>query len=274
MIAEGTSSRASLTPPLLALLGNPRLRDRIRIALRMGASSQVLGDVISAADWHQLRLLAAHHPGSPVVIDTLWENPPQAVEDAAVGQTANSRWLTVIWYAPVDPASRCRLSSARITLGTHLLPGGNDDFEAIDAAVLKNTDAARVQRLREDTKRVADPAAFEMFDHALDLATGPCTVSDLAGRVGRTRRTVELRCVALGIPAPRALIALARIFSVHRLAEWSQQPLTAVARALGFSDRSNYRRLVRGVLGRAPAEIQQLGGSDYVARYIVRRLGR
>ena len=207
------------------------------------------------------------------MIDTSWESPTRSAEDTASVHAADPPWLTVVWYAPFDRANRLQLSRAGITLETHLLPGGGDDFLAIDAAILRSIDAERVHRLREHTKRAADPAAFEMFDHALDLATGPCTVPDLAARVGRTRRTVELRCVGLGIPPPRVLIALARIFTVHRLAEWSHQPFSAVARALGFSDRSNYRRLVHGVLGCAPWEIQQLGGSDYVARVILKRLG-
>ena len=155
-----------------------------------------------------------------------------------------------------------------------MLPSVNDDFDAIDAVVLRSIDAQRVHRLREEAKRTADPAAFEMLDHSLDLATGPCTVPDLAARVGRTRRTLEGRCVGLGIPSPKRLIALARIFTVHRLAEWSDQPFSAVARALGFLDRSNYRRLVRGVLGCAPSMIDRLGGSDYIARDILKRVGR
>ncbi len=207
------------------------------------------------------------------MIDTLWESPTRPAEDMAGVHTADHPWLTVVWYAPFDRANRRQLSRAGITLETNLLPGGGDDFLAIDAAILRNVDAKRVHRLREHTKRAADPAAFEMFDHALNLATGPCAVPDLAARVGRTRRTLELRCVGLGIPPPRVLIALARIFTVHRLAEWSHQPFSAVARAIGFWDRSNYRRLVHGILGYAPSEIHQLGGSDYIANVILKRVG-
>lgn len=180
--------------------------------------------------------------------------------------------LPVIWYATCDQASRLQLRRAGIACESHLVPSVSDDFDAIDTAILRSIDAQRVHRLRARAKKKADPVAFEMLDHALDLATGPCTVPDLAARVGRTRRTLEGRCAGLGIPTPRGLIALARIFTVHRLAEWSHEPLSAVARALGFPDRSNYRRLVRGVLGCAPSTIQRLGGSDHVARAILTRM--
>lgn len=265
--------RTSSKPPLLALLANPRLRDRIRIAFRLGVSSQLLGRVTFAADWRQLDSLAARHPGSPALIDTSREGLSRSTRDAQGERDDDLSSLPVIWYGPFDQASRWQLSQAGIICETHLLPNVDDDFEAIDTAILRSIDTPRVHRLRGHIERVADPATFEMLDHALDLATGRCTVPDLAARVGRTRRTLELRCVRLGIPSPRVLIALVRIFTVHRLSEWNHQPFAGIVRALGFSDRSNYRRLVHGVLGCAPSEIQLLGGSDYVARIILERLG-
>lgn len=256
------NSRISSKPPLLALLGTPRVRDRIQIAFRMGASSRVLGRVAFAADWRELDTLVRQHPGSPALIDTVHECMKRYAGESRGSLADNRSSLPVIWYAPCHEASRRQLSRAGITCEGHLLPSVNDDFDAIDAVVLRSIDAQRVHRLREEAKRTADPAAFEMLDHSLDLATGPCTVPDLAARVGRTRRTLEGRCVGLGIPSPKRLIALARIFTVHRLAEWSDQPFSAVARALGFLDRS------------APSMIDRLGGSDYIARDILKRVGR
>ena len=180
--------------------------------------------------------------------------------------------LPAICYADIDQAFRGQLRTAGISFEAHLLPGINDHFEAIDAAILKSIDAQRVRQLRERVRRAAHPAGFEIFDRALDLATSPSTVPDFAARVGRNKRALERRCVALGIPSPKTLLSLARIYTVHRLAEWSHQPFGAVARALGFSAPSNYRRLVRGMLGCPPSLVQRLGGSDYVARVILQRL--
>lgn len=264
---------ASPKRPLLTLLGNPRLRERVRIAFRMGASSQVLGQATLVTDWRQLSALAARHPGSPVLIDAFHEGPRRPAGESAQMGADNRSALPVIWYAPLNQAYPRELRRAGITVETHLHPGVNDDFQAINAAILRSIDARRVHRLREHAKRVVDPAAFEVFDHAIHLATGPCTVPDLAVRVRWTRRTLELRCAKLGIPAPKRLISLARIFTVQRLAEWSNQPSGTVARALGFSDRSNYRRLVRKTLGCPPSRIRPMGGSDYVAEVFLRRLG-
>ena len=265
--------RNSSKPPLLVLIGNPRLRDRIRIAFRMGASSRVLGRVVFETNWHQLSALGARHPGSPAVVDTFSEGPKGSPAESW-GMHANNRSiLPVIWYGPSDHLGRRRLRRAGITCEAHLLPGVNDDLESIDRAILRSIGAHSTHHLRELAKGATHPLAYEMLDHALGLATGRCTVPDLAARVGRKRRTLEGRCAALRIPSPKRIIALARIFTVHRLAEWSRQPYSGVARAIGFSDRSNYRRLVCGVLGCGPSMVQRLGGSDYIAREILKRLG-
>ena len=242
----------------------------------MGASSQVLSRVAFAAEWRELGVLTTRHPGSPAVIDTFSDGPERWTEGLGGMRHTDDRSssLPVIWYAPCDQSSRWQLRRAGMTCESHLVPSVSDDFDAIDTAILRSIDAQRVHRLRELAKKKADPAACEMLDHALDLATGPCAVPDLAARFGRTRRTLEGRCAGLGIPTPRELIALARIFTVHRLAEWSHQPFSAVARALGFPDRSNYRRLVCGILGCAPSMVQRLGGSEHVARAILTRLER
>lgn len=241
----------------------------------MGASTQLLSRVAFAADWRELGVLTTRHPGSPAVIDTFGDGPERwTAGSGGMRHTDGSSSLPVIWYAPCDQASRWKLRRAGITCESHLVPSASDDFDAIDTAILRSIDAQRVHRLRERAKKKADPATFEILDHALDLATGPCAVPDLAARVGRTRRTLEGHCAGMGIPTPKELIALARIFTVHRLAEWSDQPFSAVARALGFPDRSNYRRLVRGILGCAPSMIQRLGGSEHVAQAMLTRLER
>ena len=82
-----------------------------------------------------------------------------------------------------------------------------------------------------------------------DLSTGPSNVPKTAGSLGVSQRTLYRRCATLRIASPWILISLARVFTVERLAEWSGQPGGAIALALGFSGRSNYRRMVRRTLG-------------------------
>ena len=266
--------RDSPKPPLLALLGDSRLRERIRAALHLGASSQVIDRVIFSTDWRQLDDLAARHPGSPAFVDTFCESPQPSTWESVGMSGGPQPTLPVICYTRLDRPGRRQLSKTGISLQAYLIPGVNDHFEALDAAILRSIDAHRVDLLRERVKGAAHRGGFEVFDCALDLAVGPCTVPDIAACVGLTKRTLERRCAVFGIPSPKRLFSLARIFTVQRLAEWSHQPFGAVARALGFSDRSNYRRMVRRLIGCAPSAVDQLGGSDYVARVILNRLGQ
>ena len=148
----------------------------------------------------------------------------------------------------------------------------DDDFDALDAAILRSIDVGRVHLLLERLGRYADPFAHRVLRHALNLAIGPATVSQIAGSLGRPRRTLQRRCAVLGIPGPWTLISLARIFTVERLSQWSSQPSAAIALALGFSHRANYRRLTRRLLGVPPSIIGKRGGADYVEEVIVQAL--
>ena len=262
------------TPPLLALLASRQLRDRTRIALRLGTASRIIGPVTYVNDWRELGTLAAHHPGSPALVDTF-------LSPNGDPRTARSDWCRsgrlartpVICYGTIDAREERQLNRNGITFTACLSPGVNDDPRAIDAAILKSIDAQCVRRLRLRIERTAHPDTAEIVGCALDLSTGKCTVSDIARRIKRTARTLQRRCSLLGIPSPKRLLSLARIFTVQRLAEWSGQPYGAVAVALGFSDRSNYRRLVRGVFGRTPTEMARCGGHQYVAETILMSVG-
>lgn len=232
----------------------------------------MLGQVTYATDWRQLAELAAIHPGSPALVDTVARGPQAFTGGFGTARTCDVSSLPVVCYGPLDLAYQRRLGQAGITPEAHLLPGVNDDFDSIDAAILRSIDAQRVRRLRERIRRTAHPQGSVIFDHALDLAIGSCAVPELAARLGQTRRSLERRCVMLGIASPKTLLSLARIYTVQRLAEWSRQPFGALARALGFSAPSNYRRLVRTILGCPPSVIQRSGGSDGVSQAILRHL--
>ncbi len=264
----------SRTPPLLALLASRHLRDRTRIALRFGTASRIIGPVTYVNDWQELGTVAAHHPGSPALVDTF----PSANGGPRTDQPDSCRngWLSrtpIICYGRIGVRRERKLSSGGITFAASLRPGVDDDPGAIDAAILRSIDAQRVRRLRLRIDRTAHPDTAEIVGCALDLSTGNCTVPDVARRIRRTARTLQRRCSLLGIPSPKKLLSLARIFTVQRLGEWSGQPYGAVAVALGFSDRSNYRRLVRGVFGRTPTEMARCGGHQYVAQTILTSVG-
>ena len=261
------------TPPLLALLASPQLRERTRIALGFGTASRIIGPVTYADSWDELGSLAAQHPGSPAMVDTFQGNGSPTATDAEETWNGQLARTPVICYARPDPGRERQLSRTGITVAARLRPGVDDELGEINAAILSSIDAQCDRRLRERILQAAHPDTVEMMGYALDLATGPCSVSDIARQIERTERTLQRRCTILGIPSPKRLLSLARIFTVQRLAEWSGQPYGAVAVALGFSDRSNYRRLARGVFGRSPTEIERRGGHVYVADTILKCVG-
>lgn len=198
---------------------------------------------------------------------TAYSNPRTDQPDwGRNGQLART---PIICCGRIDARRERHLSRSGITLAACLRPGVDDDPSAIDAAILSSIDAQRVRRLRLRIERTAHPDTAEIVACALDLSTGNCTVSDIAHRIRRTARTLQRRCSLLGTPSPKRLLSLTRIFTVQRLGEWSGEPYGAVAVALGFSDRSNYRRLVRGIFGRTPTEVARCGGHRYVAETIL-----
>lgn len=277
------------TPPLLALLGSPELRNRLRAAIHAGAAFQIIGPVTFARDWQELVELAEHHIGSPAVVDPCFPSAgssfPRGLRGAARLLRERSFPAPLICYAqsdfpgagtvgggPVGPRPK-RPEDSDIPFEAVLWPGTNDRLEAIESAVLRAIDAGRVHRLVDDIGRRASREARRIIARVLAKAVGPCTVPELAADLGLSRRSLQRRCAVFrGLP-PKKLISLGRIFTVERLAAWSSQPSGGVAFALGFSDCANYRRLVRGMLGAPPSVIRKRGGADYVARVIVRAAG-
>ena len=259
-------------PPLLALLESLPLRDRVQKALRLGNASAVIGPVTYAEDWSSLRALAECNPGSPALVDT-FGGPGSPLQAGAEGTSGTwTRATPVICFARKGRDLKRRMSRSGITVAAHLRPRVDDRPDAINAAILGGIDMQRALRLRQRVRQSAGPFAAEAFCHSLDLAFDRCPVADLAERFGTAERTLRYRCRADRIPSPLGLLSLARIFTVQRLADWSRRPYGAVAVALGFSHRANYRRLTRRVLGLTPTALRRRGSHDYVARIIIDRL--
>lgn len=260
------------TPPLLALLESPPLRVRVRTALRLGNASAIVGPAAFAEDWSELRTLAKGNPGSPALVDT-FRGPGSPLRAGAEGAFSTwARATPVICFARKGHDLKRRMNRAGITVAAHLRPRVDDRPDAINAAILAGIDMQRTLRLRKRVRHSASPFAADAFGHALDLAFDRCPVSELAERLGTAERTLRYHCRANRTPSPLELLSLARIFTVQRLGDWSRRPYGAVAVALGFSHRANYRRLTRRVLGLTPTALRRRGSHDYVAPIIIDRL--
>lgn len=242
------------------------------MAHRMGDSQAVIGPVAFVGSWQELAELGNRHPGSPALVDPGFGE----LDDPRL---TPSTWASVYSWSstPLIHYARTRSDASPVTDVGHpytafLRAGVVDDLSTIDETILRCIDVRRVRRLLERLGRRAHPFTHRIFHHAVNLAIGSVPVPVVAASLGFEERTLQRHSIACGIPRPNAIIALARIFTVERLAEWSGQPSGSVALSLGFSAKSNYRRLTRRHLGLAPTAIQENGGAHYVEEVIVRRL--
>ena len=261
--------------PLLALHASSSLQMRLRSIHRTGRAFRLVGPVRLASSWEELGDLVARHPGSPAFVDpgfALSRSPfaPHRNADDIGGWRA----VQLVWYANLEPSEERRLAA----LGTFvdgLRPGFGDTHPgAVDAAILRSIDANRNLQLLERLAQCANPWVRTAFELALKLSVAPCSVRRMAAGLCLSERTLQRKCAAIGVPSPRTLMTLARIFCFERLLHWSRQPAGVIAQALEFSARSNYRRTVRGIMGEPPSGVRERGGTEWVAQTIVNLLKR
>lgn len=226
------------TPPLPALVKVPELRSWVRLAVGIGPVARIVGPVAFARGREELRALLLRFPGAPAVVER--------------GALPGEGWEEL--GAPIVPVSAA---------------GRAGDAKALESAVLRSIDPAGVEAVLDETARRAGLEARRIAAQFLLTAHRPCTVPEVAEDLGCSQATLARRCAALGLPRAKRLMSLARIFTVERLAEWSRQPSGVVAVALGFSNRPNYRRLVRGTFGGPPTVVRERGGARYVARVVL-----
>lgn len=242
------------------------------MAHRMGDAQGVIGPVVFVASWQQLAEQGDRHPGSPALVDPGFGDVDDPNSPPSTWASAYSWSATpLIHYAEARPAT-WPIPNADHPYTAFLRAGVDDDLDTIDATILRCIDVGTVRQLLERLQQCAHPFTHRMFYHALNLAIGTTRVPAVAASLGLGERALQRHSVRNGIPHPRAIIALARIFTVERLAAWSGQPSGAVALCLGFSAKANYRRLTRRRLGVSPTTIQERGGADYLEEVIIRRL--
>ena len=239
------------------------------MAHRMGDSQWVIGPVVFVASWQELAEHGDRHPGSPALVDPGFGDVDDPLSIPSTWASAYSWSSTpLIHYARTRPGAP-PMTDAGHPYTAFLRAGVDDDLSGIDATILRCIDVGRVRRLLKRLQRRAHPFTHRMFHHAVNLAIGIVRVPVVAASLGLEERTLQRHSIARGLPRPNAIVALARIYTVERLAEWSGQPSGAVALCLGFSAKSNYRRLTRRHLGVSPTVMRQRGGADYVEEVIV-----
>ncbi len=243
------------------------------MAVHAGNASRIIGPVVFANSWLELADLAGGSPGSPVVVDPFFADYRETSSTKRLKAFRLRQPSTpLISYTRLNRMRHRQLANANIALPTRLQPGVNDDFATLDTIILRSIDAPRIQQLLDRVGQVWCTDACRVFRQALDLAIGPAVVPELAARLGMSTRTLNRHCTELGVRPPKTVLSLARVFTVERLVEWSRQPGGRVAVALGFSDRTNYRRLVRRTLGFPPTTLRSRGGTDYLVESFAQAL--
>lgn len=230
---------------MLALSGSREFRRRIRMIAGARPLSQIVGPAEFAASWSELAELVRRHPDSPAVVD------PRL----AGGLSADRRAGDDRPFAVVAP-----------------LPRNGDWLPGMRSAVLRAIDPERPRRLRARIRERAAPEAGRIMSRVLDRSFEATTVPVLAKDLGMPHWALIRRCAALAIPTPKKLTILGRIYTVERIAEWSERPSGVVAAALGFLDSAVYRRMVRRALQAPPSELRQMGGAGHIGRVIVAKL--
>lgn len=223
----------------------------------------------------ELADLAARNPGSPAVVDPFYgDYGGTSSLDRLIAFSSCRPSTSLICYTRLTSIRQQRLAETDSTFAARLQPGLNDDYEALEAIILRCIDVQRVRGFLRRVEKVWCTEACRIFGHALDLAIGAALVPELAASLGVSTRTLNRHCRMFGSRSPKTILSLARVFTVERLAQWSRQPGGRVALALGFSDRANYRRLVRRTLGSPPTILRSRGGMDYVVESIAHALVR
>lgn len=232
----------------------------------------MIGPVVFASSWDELGTLAAEHPGSPAIVDPDLKGlgvPSDPEGGERLGRPAYAAPL--IAYPCTDVQMRSAPDEGAVA-ATRVTGCDVGDVRALELAVLQNIDVQRVHRLLARAEERAPAGASPILRLAFRRAVEPCRVGDLAADFGVTERSLQRRSRRLGIPSPKNLSALARVFTVARLLHWSKRPLSAVALALGFSNDANCYRLLRRVLGSTLSRDMNRNDMDRVEDIILRKM--
>lgn len=232
----------------------------------------MIGPVVFASSWDELGTLAAEHPGSPAIVD------PELNGFGAPSDPEGDESLHHPDYAApliAYPCTDVQMRSApdkEAVAATRVTGCDVGDVRALELAVLQNIDVQQVHRLLVRAEEPTPADASRIFRVVFRRAVEPYRVGDLAVDLGVTERSLQRRCRRLGIPSPKRLSALARVFTVARLLYWSKRPLSAVALALGFSNDANCYRLLRRVLGSTLSRDMNRNDMDRVEDVIRREM--
>jgi AraC-like DNA-binding protein len=114
-----------------------------------------------------------------------------------------------------------------------------------------------VTRLLERAVPRATPGRTRaLLTTAAETVAGGGGSAELAQALGTTERTVLRWCTRADLPHPRRLFAWLRMLLAAEMLDDPGRPLSAVARACGYSGDAALRNAVRGFLGASPTALR------------------
>ncbi len=268
---RGRAHRPRGEHPVLVLHPRNEARNRVQSAVLLGETDRLLDGVRFARRWRELAELADALPGCPVVADPDFPGSRRSGMEELHSLHARLPDCPLIAYGDPHGPWQPRVAAAGIRFAAILRGGVDDDPGAVRLALLRAADCQETEVLLERIQKHLPPDLHRILDIVLHGVSARCTVAEVAGTLGISERTVERRCRAHGLPTPKALLSLATIFHVERLARWSGLSPGRTAVALGLTEACKYSRLVKRALGVTPSEVARHGGVDYVAEVMLQK---
>ncbi len=257
--------------PLLVLHDNEGFRSRLR------ALSDRQYVYREAGSWEELRRAVQESPPSALVVVD-----PDAGGGGPEGPSPSLRSLLADFPSiPVFAAMKVTAGSFDDlrTLGrwgvAQVVSLGHDDTPA---ALLQRFRLAHGLPLRALLEQVlpgdTSGRARAIIDAAAEVVAVGMHGSELARRLGLSRRTLLRWCERAELPPPRKLLAWMRVLLAAELLDDRGRTILSVAHACGYSSDSGLRRVTQRFLGASPSALRDHGAFPRASENFLRILAK
>jgi len=256
--------------PLLVLHAHARFRDRVRSAVRGDYEFKAV------ADWHTLnQALRDSPPSAVVIVDPYFDSGRDQVSPGLRSLMADFPSVPVLAALEVGPDD----ADALVRIGGHgvcdIVSIGHDDTAAALRHRLGKAECRPLKLLIADILPMdLGGRARAIVDAATRVVSGGGDGSDLAKRLGVSRRTLLRWSEVAGLPPPRRLLAWMRILLAAELLDDPGRSVLGVAQACGYSSDSGLRRVTMKFVGLTPTELRARGAFAGATKRFLQELER
>jgi AraC-like DNA-binding protein len=243
---------------VVALIPDPRDRERIREALRPVAS------VAFCAKRDELLPLVRNQAAAAAVIEPRDANDEELAPAVRLLKRGYPS-VAVLVYCRVAPSdSRSLLPLTRAGVDEVILRGFDDSAMALRSALVAALGTSTLAHAVEELRRIVPDDMMPTVEYCLGRASHAPTVEEVAAALGVHRKTLASRAAGAGLPSPRALIAWGRLLVAARMLEDPRRSVEDVARALEFSAAAELRNMFRRYTELRPLQVRTEGGMELV----------